>query len=51
MLPSYKTYRPAEFVNRELEFEQVNTFLNEKKRGVIIFEGERGRGKTSFLFE
>lgn len=51
MLPSYKTYWPAEFVNRDIEFEQVNRFLDEKNRGVIIFEGERGSGKTSLLFE
>jgi hypothetical protein len=48
---SYKVFRSAEFVNRSAEIERAQKLLGERNRGVIIFEGERGAGKTSLLFE
>lgn len=55
MLPQdkhqYKTFKSGEFANRDSEFENVYTALKEKDKGVLIFEGERGSGKTTFLFE
>ncbi len=51
MLQPYKIFNSAEFIDRDSEFERVGAFLKEKSRGVIIFEGERGSGKTTFLFE
>jgi len=51
MLPSYKIFNSAEFTNRGSEFKNVYTALKEKSKGVFIFEGERGSGKTTFLFE
>lgn len=50
-MPSYKVFKSTEFVDRNVEFERVQAILKEKSRGVIIIEGERGSGKTSFLFE
>lgn len=47
----YKVFISAEFVNRNAELERVQAVLKEKSRSVIIFEGERGSGKTSLLFE
>lgn len=47
----YRVFHSAEFTNRTSEFEQVFSILQEKSRGAIIFEGERGGGKTTFLFE
>lgn len=49
--PSYKVFKSNEFVNRSAEIERVQAFLKEKSRGVMIFEGDRGSGKTSLLFE
>ncbi|WKZ44930.1 MAG: hypothetical protein QY302_03945 [Anaerolineales bacterium] len=51
MSQPYKTFNSTEFTDRDPEFERVHTTLNEKNRGVLIFEGERGSGKTTFLFE
>ena len=51
MLPSYKTFRSIEFVNRNTEIDRAQAILSDRKRGVIIFEGERGTGKTSLLLE
>lgn len=51
MLQPYKVFNSAEFADRDSEFGRVDAFLKEKSRGVIIFEGERGSGKTTFLFE
>jgi hypothetical protein len=51
MIPAYKTFRPAEFVDREVELERVQNLFRQKSRCVIIVEGERGSGKTSLLFE
>jgi DNA polymerase III delta prime subunit len=47
----YRIFHSAEFTNRDSEFERVDTVLKEKSRGTLIFEGERGSGKTTFLFE
>lgn len=47
----YRVFHSAEFTNRDAEFEQVHSVLQEKSRGALIFEGERGGGKTAFLFE
>lgn len=51
MSQSYKIFNSAEFTNRGTEFERVEEFTQERNRGVLIFEGERGSGKTTFLFE
>lgn len=51
MLQPYKVFNSAEFTDRDSEFERVDTILKEKNRGVLIFEGERGSGKTTFLLE
>lgn len=48
---SYKEFNSAEFTDRTLEFKRVEAILKEKNRGAVIFEGERGSGKTTFLFE
>lgn len=47
----YKVFISNEFVDRGGEWERVQAFLKERSRGVIIFEGERGSGKTSLLLE
>lgn len=49
--PSYKIFKSAEFVDRNEEFKHVDVILKEKSRSVVIFEGERGGGKTSLLLE
>lgn len=51
MLPLYKIFNSSEFTNRGSEFERVEAFTKERNRGVLIFEGDRGSGKTTFLFE
>ena len=51
MLPPYKIFLSAEFTDRDTEFERIEAFTKERNRGVLIFEGERGSGKTTFLFE
>lgn len=51
MLQSYRAFNSTEFVDRDDVFLRVQAFLKEKSRGVIILEGARGSGKTSFLFE
>lgn len=51
MLQQYNVFNSAEFTDRDLEFKRVNTILKKKSRDVLIFEGERGSGKTTFLFE
>lgn len=51
MSQPYKIFNSTEFTDRDEEFERVHTALSEKNRGVLIFEGERGSGKTTFLFE
>lgn len=51
MLQPYKVFNSAEFTDRNTEFERVEMFMRERNRGVLIFEGERGSGKTTFLFE
>ncbi len=51
MLQPYKIFSAAEFTDRGKEFNDVETFTQERNRGVLIFEGERGSGKTSFVFE
>lgn len=51
MLQPYKIFNSAEFTDRDAEFERVEAFRKERNRGVLIFEGERGSGKTTFLFE
>jgi len=48
---SYKIFRSIEFVNRSAEIERTQNVLNTRNRGVIIFEGDRGAGKSSLLFE
>jgi hypothetical protein len=50
-MQSYKIFNSAEFTDRDSEFARVETILKEKSRGAVIFEGERGSGKTTFLFE
>jgi hypothetical protein len=51
--PSYrvKEFDHNDFTDRDAEFERVEMFMRERNRGVLIFEGERGSGKTTFLFE
>ncbi len=51
MSQPYKIFNSAEFTDRHSEFERVETFTKERNRGALIFEGERGSGKTTFLFE
>lgn len=51
MLQSYKAFNSTEFVDRDEEFWRVQAFLKERSRGVIIYEGARGSGKTSLLLE
>lgn len=51
MLQPYKIFNSAEFTDRDTEFKGVETFTKERNRGALIFEGERGSGKTTFLFE
>jgi nucleoside-triphosphatase THEP1 len=51
MLQPYKIFNSAEFTDRDSEFARVETILKEKSRGAVIFDGERGSGKTTFLFE
>lgn len=51
MIQPYKVFNSAEFTNRVSDFEQINAILKEKNRGAVIFEGDRGSGKTTFLFE
>lgn len=51
MLQPYKIFNSAEFTDRDSEFTRVKSILKEKSRGAVIFEGERGSGKTTFLFE
>jgi hypothetical protein len=51
MLQPYKIFNSAEFTDRDSEFARVERILKEKSRGAVIFEGERGSGKTTFLFE
>ncbi len=51
MLQPYKIFNSAEFTDRGTEFERVEAFTKERNRGVLVFEGERGSGKTTFLFE
>lgn len=46
-----KEFDHNDFTDRDLEFERVEMFMRERNRGVLIFEGERGSGKTTFLFE
>lgn len=50
-MQSYKIFNSAEFTDRDSEFADVETILKEKNRGTVILEGERGSGKTTFLFE
>jgi hypothetical protein len=50
-MQSYKTFNSAEFTDRDLEFARVEAILKDKNRGAVIFEGDRGSGKTTFLFE
>lgn len=51
MLQPYKIFNSAEFTDRDSEFKRVEAFTKKRNRGVLIFEGERGSGKTTFLFE
>jgi DNA polymerase III delta prime subunit len=51
MFQPYNVFNSAEFTDRNSEFERVGTILKEKGRGALIFEGERGSGKSTFLFE
>ncbi len=51
MLQPDKIFNSAEFTDRDSEFKRVEAFTKERNRGVLIFEGERGSGKTTFLFE
>lgn len=51
MLQPYKVFNSAEFTDRDSEFERIDAVLKAKSRGAIILEGERGSGKTTFLFE
>lgn len=46
-----KEFDHNDFTDRGAEFERVEMFMRERNRGVLIFEGERGSGKTTFLFE
>lgn len=46
-----KEFDHKDFTDRDAEFERVEMFMRERNRGVLIFEGERGSGKTTFLFE
>src|SRR3990172_5025584 len=48
---SYKIFRSVEFVNRSAEIERAHNVLKERNRGVINFEGDRGSGKTTLVFE
>lgn len=51
MTEYYKIYRSAEFVNRHVELDSIQSRLRQNTRGAFIFEGERGAGKTSLMFE
>lgn len=51
MLQPYKIFKSTEFVDRNAEFERVQAILRERGRRVVIFEGDRGSGKSSLLFE
>ena len=51
MSQPYNVFNSAEFADREAEVERVGAILKEKNRGVLIFEGARGSGKSAFLFE
>jgi hypothetical protein len=48
---SYKIFHSAEFVNRITEIERAQKILSEKNKVAMIFEGERGEGKSSLMFE
>lgn len=51
MSQPYNIFNSSEFTDRDSEFERVITILREKSRGALLFEGERGSGKSAFLFE
>lgn len=51
MSQPYNVFNSAEFADREAEFKRVSAILKEKNRGVLIFEGARGSGKSAFLLE
>ncbi len=51
MSQPYNVFHSAEFTDRDSEFERVSAILKEKSRGVLIFEGARGSGKSAFLLE
>ncbi len=50
-MQTYKVFKSTEFVDRDDKWKYVQDFQKDKGRGVIIFEGERGSGKTSLLLE
>lgn len=51
MSQPYNVFNSAEFADRDSEFKRVSAILKEKNRGVLIFEGARGSGKSAFLLE
>lgn len=47
----YKIFRSSEFVNRQSEINELENAFSIQQRGVFIFEGDRGSGKTSLALE
>lgn len=50
-MDTHKIFRSHEFTNRDAEKEQVDLQVRRRTPGVVIYEGDRGAGKTCLLFE